>query len=55
MAQIERIFCARVTMDTGEKHIRTVVKNSLRTVAVVNVPVDDGDAGNPVLPLRVAP
>ena len=39
MAEEEGVFGARVAMDAGEKHIRPVVKNGLRAVAVVVVHV----------------
>jgi hypothetical protein len=49
MAQIERVFVARIGVDGDEQHIVAVVEDALRAVAVVVVEIEDGDAARAVV------
>ena len=45
MAQVERIFGARIAMNTDKQHIGAVIKNALRAVTVVVVHVKHSHTG----------
>ena len=44
MAQVKRVFGARVAVDAGKQHIGPVIKNGLGAVAMVVVHVQHGHA-----------
>ena len=49
VAEIKRVFAARVGVDGGEQHVVALVKDALRAVAVVVVDIKDGDLAGAVV------
>ena len=50
VAQKERVFGVRVSVDAGEEHIGPVVEDGLRAVAVVVIDVEHGNAWYAAVP-----